>query len=131
MSHTINIRVYYEDTDAGGIVYYANYLRFCERGRTEFLRFLGVENKPLKDQDVFIFVVRHLEADYISSAFLDDLLSVKTSVDMVKNASFLMKQQVLRHDRVLFEMDVTMVCVGTNGKAVRLPENLRKVLEND
>lgn len=130
--HNLEIRVYYEDTDAGGIVYYANYLKFCERSRTELLRSAGFENKPLMEREGFIFVVRHLEADYIASAYLDDVLTVKTSVETVKNASFIMKQTIFCHrndeDKKLFEMDVTLVCVGTNGKPVRLTDELRKAL---
>lgn len=128
MTHSMDIRVYYEDTDAGGIVYYANYLKFCERGRTELLRCAGFENKPLMEREGFIFVVRHLVADYRASAFLDDILRVETSVAAVKNASFLMKQSVFRHNVQLFEMDVTLVCVGTNGKPVRLPEDVKRAL---
>ncbi len=128
-THKLEIRIYYEDTDAGGIVYYANYLRFCERGRTELLRSAGFENKPLMEREGFIFVVRHLEADYLASAYLDDMLIVKTSVESLKNASFIMKQTIFRHDVKLFEMTVTLVCVGTNGKPVRLPQNLREALE--
>jgi len=124
----MDIRVYYEDTDAGGIVYYANYLKFCERGRTELLRSAGFENKPLMEREGFIFVVRHLEADYLASAYLDDILRVDTSVEKLKNASFVMKQSIFRHDTRLFEMLVTLVCVGTNGKPIRLPENLREAL---
>lgn len=131
MAHQLDIRVYYEDTDAGGIVYYANYLKFCERGRTELLRSAGFENKPLMEREGFIFVVRHLEADYLASAYLDDILTVNTSVDLLKNASFVMKQYIFRHDVKLFEMTVTLVCVGTNGKPVRLPDNLRRALKND
>lgn len=131
MAHQLDIRVYYEDTDAGGIVYYANYLKFCERGRTELLRSAGFENKPLMEREGFIFVVRHLEADYLASAYLDDILTVNTSVDLLKNASFVMKQSIFRHDVKLFEMTVTLVCVGTNGKPVRLPDNLRRALKND
>ncbi len=131
-AHTMDIRIYYEDTDAGGIVYYANYLRFCERGRTELLRAAGFENKPLMDREGFIFVVRHLEADYLASAYLDDMLRIETSVETVKNASFLMKQTIFRpttdKDVKLFEMNVTLVCVGTNGKPVRLPEEVRRAL---
>lgn len=128
-AHKLNIRIYYEDTDAGGIVYYANYLKFCERGRTELLRSAGFENKPLMEREGFIFVVRHLEADYLASAYLDDILNVNTSVELLKNASFIMKQTIFRHDVKLFEMTVTLVCVGTNGKPVRLPQNLREALE--
>ncbi len=131
MTHSMDIRVYYEDTDAGGIVYYANYLKFCERGRTELLRCAGFENKPLMEREGFIFVVRHLEADYSASAYLDDMLRVETSVESIKNASFFMKQTIFCHDRTLFEMGVTLVCVGTNGKPVRLPDNLKEVLKKD
>ena len=124
----MNIRVYYEDTDAGGIVYYANYLKFCERGRTELLRCAGFENKPLMEREGFIFVVRHVNADYLASAYLDDVLTLETSVTEVKNASFVMKQSVFCHDRKLFEMDVTLVCVGLNGKPVRVPANVKEAL---
>ncbi|MCB9991840.1 MAG: tol-pal system-associated acyl-CoA thioesterase [Rhodospirillales bacterium] len=136
MTHSIDIRIYYEDTDAGGIVYYANYLKFCERGRTELLRCAGFENKPLMERDGFMFVVRHVEADYIAPACLDDVVRVETSVTAVKNASFAMKQTVFRPKdnaecQVLFEMNVTLACVGTNGKPVRLPEKVKEALNND
>lgn len=130
-THNLDIRVYYEDTDAGGIVYYANYLKFCERGRTELLRSAGFENKPLMEREGFIFVVRQLEADYLASACLDDMLRVETSVSSIKNASFAMKQSVYRKDRMLFDMTVTLVCVGTNGKPVRLPEHLKRALNHE
>ena len=131
MTHSIDIRIYYEDTDAGGIVYYANYLKFCERGRTELLRCAGFENKPLMERDGFMFVVRHVEADYILPACLDDIVRIETSVTTVKNASFAMKQTVFRHNQVLFEMDVMLACVGTNGKPVRLPDHVKEALRND
>lgn len=125
------IRVYYEDTDAGGIVFYANYLKFCERGRTEFLRGAGFENKSLGERDGLMFVVRHLEADYFAPAYLDDVLCLRTSVELVKNASFRMKQTIFRHDLRLFEMDVTLVCVTLDGKPARLPDKLRKALYHE
>ena len=133
MTHNLDIRVYYEDTDAGGIVYYANYLKFCERGRTELLRSAGFENKPLMEREGFIFVVRHLEADYLASAYLDDMLKMETVVETVKNASFVMKQTIFRRtseaqEQKIFHMDVTLVCVGTNGKPVRIPDNLKEAL---
>ena len=131
MKHHIEIRVYYEDTDAGGIVYYANYLKYCERGRTELLRSAGLENKPLMEREGFIFVVRHVSADYLASAFLDDKLDVQTSVEQIKNASFIMRQSIKREDKLLFEAQVTLVCVAKNGKPIRLPEQVRKALEDD
>ena len=90
--HSIDIRVYYENTDAGGVVYHANYLNFGERGRTEFLRYLGHENNELEKEFGTIFVVRHIEIDYHKPAFLDDLLRLDTSIDSIKNTSFVMRQ---------------------------------------
>jgi acyl-CoA thioester hydrolase len=79
-SHEIECRVYYEDTDAAGIVFYANYLKFAERGRTEYLRAHGFENRSLMTKDNLVFVVRHLDADYLAPARLDDILKVVTEV---------------------------------------------------
>ncbi len=145
MPHAMDIRVYYEDTDAGGIVYYANYLKFCERGRTELLRSAGFENKPLMERMGFIFVVRHLEADYLKPCYLDDIVRLETTVSAVKKASFEMKQTLFRRnggvkdgdakddgaDERIFEMTVMLVCVGTNGKPVRLTDDLREALLKD
>lgn len=128
-SHNMDIRVYYEDTDAGGIVFYANYLRFAERGRTEYLRQLGYENKSLMDAQGVIFVVRRVEADYMIPAYLDDMLRLETSVIELKNASFKMKQSLFRHNDLIFSADVILVCVDRAGKPTRLPDGLRKALE--
>ena len=128
MEHELDIRVYYEDTDAGGIVYYANYFKFCERGRTELLRDAGFENKPLMDREGFIFVVRKLDAEYMSPAFLDDVLTMKTSLDAMNNASFVMKQSLFKQDRLIFQANVTLVCVTKNGKPTRVPDYLRQAL---
>src|SRR5471032_1766224 len=92
----LSLRVYYEDTDAGGVVYHANYLKFCERGRTELLRALGFSNKSLSEQRGLLFVVRKLEADYLLPAFLEDELEVRTVIAEIKNASFSMRQEVFR-----------------------------------
>lgn len=121
------IRAYYEDTDAGGVVYYANYLKFAERGRTELLRSMGFENKSLLDQFGVVFVVRHLEADYIRSAYLDDLLTVETAIIEVKNASVLMRQSIKKNNDLIFRMDITLACVNTgNGKPAPFPESVKK-----
>lgn len=128
-AHNIDIRVYYEDTDAGGIVFYANYLRFAERGRTEYLRDLGYENKSLMDKQGVIFVVRKIEADYLIPAYLDDMLRMETSVIELKNASFKMKQSLFRHNELIFSVDVILVCVDRTGKPVRLPDELRTAME--
>lgn len=125
----IDIRVYYEDTDAGGIVFYANYLRFAERGRTEYLRNLGFENKSLMDTQGVIFVVRKVTADYLAPAYLDDMLRLETVVTELKNASFTMRQSLFRHNELIFCVDVILVCVDRAGKPVRLPDGLRAAME--
>lgn len=128
--HSIDFRVYYEDTDAGGVVFYANYLKFAERGRTELLRAAGFENRALHEREGVLFVVRRLNADYHRSARLDDLLRVKTSVKTVNNASFEMNQAIFRHDSLLFSMDITLVCINIEGKPVRLSEELKSRLND-
>ncbi|QQG35453.1 MAG: tol-pal system-associated acyl-CoA thioesterase [Micavibrio aeruginosavorus] len=127
-AHKIDIRIYYEDTDAGGIVFYANYLKFAERGRTEYLRHCGFENKSLMDSHGIIFVVRRVEADYLTPAYLDDMLRLETSVTEAKNASFTMKQSLFRHNQLVFCANVILVCVDCSGKPVRLPDGLRTAM---
>lgn len=128
MTHRLPIRVYYEDTDAGGIVYYANYLKYAERGRTEFLRALGFENSTLKEREGLIFVVRHLEADYLKPARLDDELLLETAVSEIKNASFSMKQSIFCRNQLIFSMDVILVSVDGAGRPAKLPESLKTAL---
>lgn len=128
--HEIPVRVYYEDTDAGGIVFYANYLKYAERGRTELLRAAGLENRSILMEDGLLFVVRRVEADYLKPARLDDLLTVKTGVKTINNASFVMKQTIFCHDSMLFSMDVTLVCVTKEAKPVRVPDAIKQKLLN-
>lgn len=136
MEHKLDIRVYYESTDAGGVVYHANYLNFAERGRTEFLRHIGHENSGLTKEFGTIFVVRHIEIDYLKPAVLDDLLSVHTSVATIKNSSFVMNQKVYKQNtpdnkpELLSDMKVTLVCVDANTiKPIRLPAVVRDEFE--
>lgn len=128
MKHQHEIKVYYEDTDAGGIVYYANYLKYAERGRTEYLRSLGFENTSLEAEYGILFVVRHVEADYLASARLDDSLVLETEVIELKNASFAMKQVVFCHQKPIFKMKVVLVAVNNDKKPVKLPEKLKDSL---
>lgn len=125
-SHDINIRVYYEDTDAGGVVFYANYLKFAERGRTEFLRAINVENRSVLMEHGLLFVVRKLTADYKAPAFLDDMLTLTTSVERIGGASMDMKQVITKNGQVTFEMDVTLVCVDTNTKPKKWPDFIKE-----
>ena len=131
MEHSLDIRIYYEDTDAGGVVYHANYLNFAERGRTEWLRALGHQNSDLRGEYGVIFVVKHVDIDYIKPAFLDDQLKLVTQVKTIKNSSLIMKQCVIRNGEKLTDMDVVLVCVDIKTlKPVRLPDILRSEFEN-
>ena len=117
------IRVYYEDTDAGGIVYYANYLKFFERARTELLRETGINQEVFLQQQLG-FVVRHVEMNNLASAKLDDLLEVKTSIVMLKRASLVFEQQISNHkNQVLCTAKFRIACVDFNqNKPCAIPE---------
>ena len=125
MAHTFSLRVYYEDTDFGGIVYYANYLKFIERARSEWVRSLGLDQKTLKSERGVVFVVRHLEADYISPAKFDDILEVVTDVHLSSAARLVLNQEVLRGNDVLFRARVTLIAMRDTGKPTRLPAEIR------
>ncbi len=127
-AHKLPVRIYYEDTDAGGIVYHASFLRFAERGRSEFLRTHNINNSDLLPGHGFHFVVRHIAIDYRAPGRLDDLLTVETSVVDLGNASFTMQQTITRDAQVVADMKVVLVCVNEAGKAIRVPDMLRHVL---
>ena len=122
--HEMTIRVYYEDTDFGGVVYYANYLKFLERGRTEALRDMGVDQVALKDQGL-VFVVRRAVVDWLAPARFDDLLEVRTRPAWVKRASAAMAQEVWRGGDCLLTAEVTIACMGPEGRPLRLPDRVR------
>jgi acyl-CoA thioester hydrolase len=127
--HTVEYRVYYEDTDALGVMYHSNFINFCERGRSELLRDIGLSASNLSESLKIGFVVRHISCDYLKMVKLDDLLCVQTSVQSMKNTSFVMKQDILKKEDgqnfVAFSMDITLVCMDADGKPTRLPEALR------
>ena len=125
MGHLFSLRVYYEDTDLAGIVYYANYLKFIERGRSEWLRALRVDQVRLRDEGGIVFAVRRIEADYLRPARFDDDLSVRTDCLSVSGARIELQQDVLRGPEVLFLALVTLVCLTMRGVPVRLPPDLR------
>jgi acyl-CoA thioester hydrolase len=128
---TLPVRVYYEDTDAGGVVYYANYLKFCERARTEWLRTLGVSQQALIDEQGLAFVVRSVQADYLASARLDDALEVVTRVAMLRRASLLFEQQVMRGQELLFTTRVLLASIDLHRqKPVAIPASLHALLES-
>lgn len=123
--HRFDLRVYYEDTDLAGIVYYANYLKFIERGRSEWLRALGFDQRALKEETGTVFAVRRLEADYIAPAKFDDALTVLSTAEAVTPARLVLAQQVLRGEERLFEANVTLVALNAAGGPTRLPKPLR------
>jgi len=120
--HRFTLRVYYEDTDLAGIVYYANYLKFIERGRSEWLRDLGVDQAGLKADQGVVFAVRRVEADYLKPARYDDLLTVTSSFVEQSGARLVLSQAVLRGEVVLFSAQVTLVCLDAAGRARRVPD---------
>ena len=129
MPHTFDLRVYYEDTDAGGIVYHANYLCFAERARTEFLHKLGFSNHKMLSEDIGI-VVSHLEIDYKQPAFLEDKLTVETSVLKMGAATMLLKQDIKRKDDLIASLKVSVVFIKVSQKKpVRIPEAFRTLVE--
>ncbi len=125
MTHRLTIRVYYEDTDLAGVVYYANYLRFIERGRTEALRDLGIDQAALKRDRGLVFVVSRLTIDYLSPAVFDDLLEVRTRVTRLRGASLEMAQEVWRGEVCLCRAAVTIACMDGAGRPQRLPGDVR------
>lgn len=127
MTHKLDIRVYYEDTDMAGIVYYANYLRYIERARSDWVRGLGIDQRAMKE-DGQVFVVRRVEADYLASAHLDDELVVETEVLQVTGARLIMDQVVKRGAETLFHAIVTVVVVTDSGQVTRMPANIRQLL---
>lgn len=127
MQHRFPIRVYYEDTDLAGIVYYANYLRFIERARSEMVRAAGVDQTEMKARGL-VFAVRRIEADYLSPARYDDEIEVRTRLVAMKGASFVMPQEVWRGETLLFRASVTVVVLNAAGRATRLPADLRAKL---
>ena len=126
--HRFFMRVYYEDTDAAGIVYYANYLKFVERARTEMMRLYGVEHEKSRQSEGTAFIVRRAALEFLAPARLDDELVVETRVKEVGGASIELAQDVKRGDALLVGATILIACVGRHGRPVRLPSALRAAL---
>jgi acyl-CoA thioester hydrolase len=128
----LEVRVYWEDTDAGGIVYHASHIRFFERGRTEMLRSLGLSQSATADRshpDALLFTVRRLEVEYLRPALLDDLLTVETRVREFGGSRLLLDQRLVRHGELIASALVTVVAIGGNGRPKRIPPELRALFE--
>ncbi len=125
-------RVYYEDTDAGGVVFYANYLKFAERARTEFIRILGVnQHEGLAAEDMCGFMVRSLNIEYKAPAILDDLLAISCEVLSVSGARMEVKQEIFCKDKLLVTLTVQLAFVSLSRKRpVRIPDELIKKIES-
>ena len=130
MAHRFELRVYYEDTDLAGIVYYANYLKFIERARTEFARELGLDQANLRRESGVVFAVRRVEADFLNPAAFDDELVVETAPQSIGPARLLLRQTVFRAGDRLFEALVTLVALSASGRPTRLPEEFRRSVES-
>jgi len=126
--HRFFMRVYYEDTDAAGIVYYANYLKFVERARTEMMRLYGVEHEKSRQSEGTAFIVRRAALEFLAPARLDDELTVETRIKEIGGASLLLAQDVKRADTVLVGASILIACIGRQGRPVRLPPALRAAL---
>jgi acyl-CoA thioester hydrolase len=129
MSHETPVRVYYEDTDMGGIVYYANYLKYIERGRSELVELLGMNQMEMRDKEGVVFVVTRVVADYLAPARLDDRLTVHTAHRAQSAVRWVLDQEVRRGNDVLFRAEVTAVCMTLDGRPTRLPKSLRGAVD--
>jgi acyl-CoA thioester hydrolase len=127
--HVFPLRVYYEDTDAAGIVYYANYLKFAERARTEMMHLLDGGYKDLIAERKLAFAVRHCEVDFLAPARLDDVLEVRSSVMETGGASVTARQIIRRGHAELTRLNVRLACVDGRGRAMRIPARIRAALE--
>jgi len=130
--HVMSVRVYYEDTDFSGMVYHASYLRFMERGRTNYLRLLGADQRALFEETEqeapgFAFVVRSMQIEFLKAARMDDVLEVTTTTHEVRGASITLDQRVVRGEEVLIEARVQVAFVS-GGRARRIPEALRTAM---
>lgn len=127
--HVFPFQIYWEDTDGGGIVYYANYLKFSERGRTDMLRGLNINQRQLLTDSGHIFVVRDCQIDYLKPAFMDDRLTVATGLIELKGATLGLRQQILRDGELLVDARVRVAAVDRkSGRPVRLPADIKSKL---
>ena len=127
--HQIRFRVYYEDTDAGGVVYHANYLRYAERARTDALRLAGLEQAALREERGLGFVVRRAEIDFLAPARLDDAITVTTRFKSHRRAGFTLQQVMEVGNVVVAKVEVVIVCIDAAFKPVALPDDVLEALK--
>lgn len=127
--HVLPLRVYYEDTDAGGVVYHSNYLKFAERARSEMLRLVGIEQTALRERSGLVFAVSTLTIAFKRPARFDDLLEVRSRLSALAGASVTAEQRILRAAEELARLVVRVALVTADGRPARLPPNLRQALK--
>ena len=123
-------KIYYEDTDSGGVVYYANYLKFIERARTEMINELGFTLTTLNNDYDRLFLVKKIECDYIESCSLEDRLNVQSRVLALKNASLELEQNLLKENKIIFRSKILLVCVNSQGAPSKIPSELHSLMKN-
>ena len=128
-THRISYRVYYEDTDAAAIMYYANYLKFAERARTEALRLMGLPHAEMVRDAGNGFVVRRVEADYLAPARLEDIVTVETSLQEIGSSRMTMRQKMRVGDTLVADLKLVLVCIGPGFKPTRIPDNVLTALQ--
>ena len=123
---THEVKVYYEDTDVGGVVYYSNYLKFLERARTEFLSSIGLSNKKLLNEYKTLIIVKSCNIDYLKSAKLEDKLKIYSSIESFRKASFIMLQNIKKDNDLIIRAKLKLVTVNQKGKPIKIPRVLEK-----
>ena len=127
---SFTVKIYYEDTDAGGVVYYANYLKFLERARSEAIYSLGYTNSLILEKFGVLLIVKSCNIKYEKPAKFEDTLKIISEIQSFTKTSFLMKQIILRDDKIISDAEVHLVSINKNGKPSKIPDELRKKLEN-
>jgi len=125
------VKVYYEDTDSGGVVYYSNYLKFLERARTEMIGSIGLSNKKLLKDYKTLIIVKSCNIEYLSPAKLEDKLKIYSSIESFKKASFIIIQNIKRDDNLIVKAKLKLVTVSKDGKPIKIPSVLEKQLVNN
>ena len=120
----LKLKVYYEDTDSGGVVYYANYLKFLERARTEALFSIGFSNKKIQEEFDALIIVKSCNIEYKKSAFLEDELTIRSFVKSITKTSFFMNQIITKDEKIIVEAQVHLVFIDKNGKPIKIPEDI-------
>ena len=128
LTYKNNVRVYYEDTDAGGVVYHANYLKYAERSRTEMLRKYKIEQEVLKNNYSIRFIVKDLFIEYYKAAILDDYLTIKSLIIKISSAKIKMEQEIYRKNTLLAKINITLGSINLEGKPSRLPKFVLNIL---